>query len=57
MSFFDNATVYCGILKGCIFGVCAHVMPFPLIVKEDTFDNFEYFISCIRHVSAFIESI
>jgi hypothetical protein len=52
-----SATIYYGILKGRVFEVCAHLMLFPSIVKGDRFANFEYFISCIRHVSAFIESV
>lgn len=52
-----SATIYYGILKGRVFEVCAHLMLFPLIVKGNRLANFEYFISCIRHISAFIEGV
>lgn len=55
--YLKSVTIYYVILKGSVFEVCAHLMLFPLIVKEYSFDNFEYLISCIRHVSAFLESI
>ena len=55
--YLKSVTVYYGILRGCVFEVCARLMLFPLIVKEYSFTNFEYLISCIRHASAFIESI
>jgi hypothetical protein len=55
--YLKSATIYYGILKGRVFEVCAYLMLLPLIVKEYSFADFEYLISCIRHVSAFIESI
>jgi len=40
--YLKSATIYYGILKGRVFEVCAHLMLFPLIVKEYSFANFEY---------------